>query len=634
MLSHHTWSPRAPLINVVAQCMPASEPKWLFFWRPFEAKRCNNIELGERGHASFFAMSLTGWLFFEEPGLSPGKIFWFTDVQTQAWTLHLPQPQSKHTLIFKAATQQTKKHNIFLFMAVQTQAWTNSLLHVPQPQSKDTFIFTAATHKQRMCLHASRSRIAQTVFCTVHVQCAHSARYSACHSARPQNAVNTMGLAFCWQFLQKTIEIFSFFLCFLIIFGKRRGIYSVLWPCTVACTVPCTVRALYVHCAKHNVCAPLYFHQQNAAILLLEACRHILHWCTMQGTQLWSPIFTHVRSKCCNVASLFVGSSSEDESVFELGFWHVQKGICSSLRLHIHKRKKTNLLRLCLVGSRFEAASVLGLRFWQMQKRIGSRLYLHIHKPIFFGLKKKTAILLHVVTSHLIPLRPLDQCCCLMHAGIRTEMAVFFWRPFEAKRRNNIELGEKGHASFFAMSLIGWLFVVKNPDSVRERVFWFTDVQTQAWTNYLLHLPQPQSKHTLIFKAATQQTKKHKYFFVYGCANASLNKFPFARATTPIQRHVHLHSCYPQTKNVPPRLQKQNCTNCVLHSARTVHAQCTVQCMPRSARPQNAVNTMGLAFCWQFTKTIEIFFLCVFWLFLGKYVVFTAFCGRALWRAL
>ena len=39
--------PRAPLINVVAQCMPASEPKWLFFWRPFQAKRCNNIEFGE-----------------------------------------------------------------------------------------------------------------------------------------------------------------------------------------------------------------------------------------------------------------------------------------------------------------------------------------------------------------------------------------------------------------------------------------------------------------------------------------------------------------------------------------------------------------------------------------------------------
>ena len=31
MLSHHTWSPSVPLINVAAQCMPASEPKWLFF---------------------------------------------------------------------------------------------------------------------------------------------------------------------------------------------------------------------------------------------------------------------------------------------------------------------------------------------------------------------------------------------------------------------------------------------------------------------------------------------------------------------------------------------------------------------------------------------------------------------------
>ena len=171
------------------------------------------------GSSLYFCTSISQKIF---PGLSPGKIFWFTDVQTQAWTnylLHLPQPQSKHALIFKAATQQTKKHNIFLFMAVQTQAWTNSLLHVPQPQSKDTFIFTAATHKQRMCLHASRSRIAQTVFCTVHVQCTHSARYSACHSARPQNAVNTMGLAFCWQFTKNYRNIF-FFCVFWLFLGK------------------------------------------------------------------------------------------------------------------------------------------------------------------------------------------------------------------------------------------------------------------------------------------------------------------------------------------------------------------------------------------------------------------------------
>ena len=68
----------------------------------------------------------------------------------------------------------------------------------------------------------------------------------------------------------------------------------------------------------------------------------------------------------------------------------VQACVCTSIN------EKTNLLRLCLVGSKFEAASVLGLSFWQMQKGIGSSLYLHIHKPKnlphsvrerFFGLR-------------------------------------------------------------------------------------------------------------------------------------------------------------------------------------------------------------------------------------------------------
>ena len=171
------------------------------------------------------------------------------------------------------------------------------------------------------------------------------------------------------------------------------------------------------------------------------------------------------------------------------------------------------------------------------------------------------------------------------------------------------------------------------PDSVRERFFWFMDVQ-----NSLLHLPKPQSKHTFIFKATTHKTKKQQIicFLVYGCANASLNKFLFARAKTPIQRHFHLHSCYPQTKNVPPRVQKQNCTNWMFC---TVHVQCT-HSASYSARPQNAVNTMGLAFFGQFTlknKHIVFFvFFCVFssFLFLGKHMVFTAFCGRALCRAL
>ena len=53
----------------------------------------------------------------------------------------------------------------------------------------------------------------------------------------------------------------------------------------------------------------------------------------------WFPVFAHMRSKWCNVASLLGASSLEDESVFGLGSLHVQKGICPSLCLHIHKPK-------------------------------------------------------------------------------------------------------------------------------------------------------------------------------------------------------------------------------------------------------------------------------------------------------
>ena len=91
-----------------------------------------------------------------------------------------------------------------------------------------------------------------------------------------------------------------------------------------------------------------------------------------------SPIFAHMRSKCCNVASSFVGSSCEDESMFGLGFWQMQKGICSSLCLHIHKPK--NYVPSSFWGSSFEDESVFGLRFCQMQKGICSSLCLHIHK--------------------------------------------------------------------------------------------------------------------------------------------------------------------------------------------------------------------------------------------------------------
>ena len=178
------------------------------------------------------------------------------------------------------------------------------------------------------------------MFCTVHVQCTHSARYSARHSARPQNAVNTTSFPKNNQKTQKKENI-SIVFCKLSTKRQSHGIYSVLWPCTVACTVPCTVRALYVHCAKHSLC--------NSASGGVEA------------------------------HSLFVGSSCEDERVFGLGLWHVQKGICSSLRLHSHKQK--NIVLLCLLGSSFEDESVFGLRLWQVQKVVCSSLCLHIRKP-------------------------------------------------------------------------------------------------------------------------------------------------------------------------------------------------------------------------------------------------------------
>ena len=64
------------------------------------------------------------------------------------------------------------------------------------------------------------------------------------------------------------------------------------------------------------------------------------------------------------------------------------------------------------------------------------------------GSSKKTAIPLHLVTSHLIPPRPLDQCCCPMHAGIRTEMAVFFEGLSKQSDVTTLNWGEGGMQVF------------------------------------------------------------------------------------------------------------------------------------------------------------------------------------------
>ena len=72
MLSHHTWSPRAPLINVVAQCMPASEPKWQFFFFAGLSKQ-SDVTTFNWGKGGMQVSSQWVWQdgsFFEEPGIT------------------------------------------------------------------------------------------------------------------------------------------------------------------------------------------------------------------------------------------------------------------------------------------------------------------------------------------------------------------------------------------------------------------------------------------------------------------------------------------------------------------------------------------------------------------------------------
>ena len=112
-----------------------------------------------------------------------------------------------------------------------------------------------------------------------------------------------------------------------------------------------------------------------------------------------------------------------------------------------------------------------------------------------------------------------------------------------------------------------------------------------------MHLPQPQSKHTLIFKAATQQAKKHKtYFFGLWLCKRKLEQIPFCTCQNPNPNALSSSQLLPTNKgcaSTPPEAELHKLR--VLHSARTVHHSARYSAR-HSARPQNAVNTMGLAF--------------------------------------
>ena len=109
---------------------------------------------------------------------------------------------------------------------------------------------------------------------------------------------------------------------------------------------------------------------------------------------------------------------------------------------------------------------------------------------------------------------------------------------------------------------------------------WFMDVQTEAWTNSLLQVPKPQSKHTFIFTTATHKQRN--------------NIAAFAPTVSKNWRSEAV--CLAWWTNVecastPPEVELQHSGNKhirghkhpVLHSARTVHAQhATVRATVRS----------------------------------------------------
>ena len=141
-------------------------------------------------------------------------------------------------------------------------------------------------------------------------------------------------------------------------------------------------RALCVHCTctvQNTVCA----------ILLLEAWRHIL---------------------CLWVAAVKVNVSL-DWGCGTCKREFVQACVCTAIN-------QKNLVLLCLLGSSFEDESVFGLRLWQVQKVVCSSLCLHIrtvNQKIFPGLSpgssKKTAILSNSLRRNLHAPFPPIQCC-------------------------------------------------------------------------------------------------------------------------------------------------------------------------------------------------------------------------------
>ena len=195
--------------------------------------------------------------------------------------------------------------------------------------------------------------------------------------------------------------------------------------------------------------------------------------------------------------------------------------------------------------------------------------------------------------GHITPDPPAPPWSMLLPNACRhpNRNGCFFWTAFQAKRCNNIDLGERGRASFFAMSLKGCFFWRTRTQSGKDFVVYGCANTSLNKLPFALDTTSIQTHSHL--QSCYPANKEAQYFFGLWLCKRKLEQIPFCTRQNPIETHFHRHSCYPQTKMC---LQKQNCTNCVF---RAVHAW-------YSARPQNAVNTMGLAFFGQLTENVNI----------------------------
>ena len=202
-------------------------------------------------------------------------------------------------------------------------------------------------------------------------------------------------------------------------------------------------------------------------------------------------------------------------------------------------------------------------------------LYTYFHyMPWNTGFFKKNS---HPPTCcHIIPDPPAPPWSMLLPNACRhpNRNGCFFWRPFEAKRCNNIELGERGHASFFAMSLTGWLFFLKNPDSVRERFFGLRMCKhkLEQTTFCTCHNLNP---NTLSSSKLLPSKQRSTIFFCLWLCKRKLEQIPFCTCHNPNPKTRSSSQLLPTNKecaSTPPEAELHKlCFAQCTYSARTVH---------------------------------------------------------------